>query len=75
MPRNPSHRNALKPQNMDYNERAERVNKRGVMNATKNIDKLFPEDDTTLVDCYSMMQHGNNISQKMGRPLSYASVE
>lgn len=75
MPRNPSHRNALKPQNMNYNERAERVNKRGVMNATKNIDKLFPEDDTTLVDCYSMMQHGNNISQKMGRPLSYASVE
>lgn len=66
------HRNALKPQNMEYVERVERVNKYNPPNAVK---KLMKEEDNTILDNFGVYKHGCDIEKHIGRPLSYASVE
>lgn len=75
MPRNPSHRNALKPQNMSYEERVENMknNKKGHNGLITN--KIFPDGDLSLSNSIKLMEHGNTFEQRNGRPLSYASVD
>lgn len=77
MPRNPSHRNALKPQNMTYEERVENLKKNSQDRTGNGLvsSKIFPEGDMTLSNNLDMMQHGYNIEKKLGRPLMYASLE
>lgn len=74
MPRNPSHRNALKPQNMSYDERVDNMKKNKERNGlVKN--KIFPEGDMTLGNSIKMMEHGNSFEKRHGRPLMYASAK
>ncbi len=68
------HRNALKPQNMDYEERVNNMKKNKERNGlVKN--KIFPEGDMTLGNSIKMMEHGNSFEKRHGRPLMYASAE
>ena len=69
------HRNALKPQNMDYEERVNNMknNKKGHNGLITN--KIFPDGDLSLSNSIKLMEHGNTFEQRNGRPLSYASVD
>lgn len=69
------HRDALKPQNMITEQRVENIKKRKPPKNGIDESKLFPEGDTSLMDNFQIMVHGNNVEKKIGRPLSYASVE
>lgn len=69
------HRNALKPQNMEYEERVENMknNKKGHNGLVTN--KIFPDGDLSLSNSIKMMEHGNSFEKRHGRPLMYASPE
>lgn len=69
------HRDALKPQNMTTEQRIENIKKRKKSPNGIQESKIFSEDDTSLMDNFQIMLHGNSIEKKLGRPLSYASVE
>lgn len=70
------HRDALKPQNMKMEERIYNVSKKKKTNNGLNDDnKIFPYGDTSLIDNMNVMKHGMEVEKKIGRPLSYASVE
>lgn len=74
MPRNPSHRNALKPQNMTYEERVNNMTTKGKKEATY-LKKVVQPGDTSIMDNYHIFEHGMNIEKKLGRPLSYSSPQ
>ena len=70
------HRDALKPQNMKMEERIYNVSKKKKTNNGLNDEnKIFPYGDTSLIDNMNVMKHGMEVEKKIGRPLSYASVE
>lgn len=71
------HRNALKPQNMTYEDRVDNLKKNSQDRTGNGLvsSKIFPEGDMTLSNNLDMMQHGYNIEKKLGRPLMYASLE
>lgn len=75
MPRNPSHRNALKPQNMSYEERVDNMKKTKQAHNGLMTNKIFPDGDLSLSNSIEMMKHGNTFEKRHGRPLSYASVD
>ena len=68
------HRNALKPQNMTYEERVNNITTKGKKEATY-LKKVVKPGDTSIMDNYYIFEHGLNIEKKMGRPLSYSSPE
>lgn len=74
MPRNPSHRNALKPQNMTYEERVNNMKTKGKEQANY-LKKVIHPGDTSIMDNYYIFEHGMNIEKKIGRPLCYASPQ
>ena len=69
------HRDALKPQNMTTEQRVENIKKRKKPLNGIQENKIFSDGDTSLIDNFQIMLHGNSIEKKLGRPLSYASVE
>lgn len=69
------HRDALKPQNMTTEQRVNNIEKRKKSKNGIQENKIFSDGDTSLMDNFQIMLHGNSIEKKIGRPLSYASVE
>lgn len=69
------HRNALKPQNMDYEERVKNMKKTKRAHNGLMENKIFPDGDLSLSNSIEMMEHGNTFEKRHGRPLSYASVD
>lgn len=68
------HRNALKPQNMTYEERVKNM-KNNSKDQVNYLKKVIQPDDTSIMDNYMIFQHGMEIEKKLGRPLCYATVE
>lgn len=66
------HRNALKPQNMTYEERVDNIKLKGKQQCNQ-LKKVIQPGDTSVMDNYYIFEHGMNIDKKLGRPLSYSS--
>lgn len=69
------HRNALKPQNMSYEERVENMKNNKKLPHKMDNSKIFPKGDMSLGNSIQMMEHGNTFEKRHGRPLMYASPE
>ena len=68
------HRNALKPQNMTYEERVNNMKVKGKQQCNQ-LKKVIQPGDTSIMDNYYIFEHGMNIDKKLGRPLSYSSPQ
>ena len=66
------HSAALKPQTMSDEERMMAVEDYRPVNGVK---KLIKDNDPTIQDNFYLYQHGSQLEKKLGRPLSYSSVE
>lgn len=69
------HRNALKPQNTEYDDRVENMKKLAPQKKGINGNKVFPEGDLSLSNSIELMKHGSTFEKRHGRPLSYASAD
>ena len=69
------HRNALKPQNTEYDDRVENMKKLAPQKKGINSNKVFPEGDLSLSNSIELMKHGSTFEKRHGRPLSYASAD
>lgn len=72
------HRVALKPQKMSKEERIQnfedKYNKK-LPGKMVQPSKIFDGDGSNLMDNINMMKHGNELTTKIGRPLSYDDVD
>lgn len=72
------HSVALKNQTMKDEDRIARFEKKRRKDETSkwvNPGKLFDQDGCSFMDNLGMMQHGNELIRKIGRPLSYNDMD